>query len=217
MKLSPSILSIKEDRKLNIDLMDKQDIDYIHLDVMDGIFVTNKTKPFKEEYDEVSNLTKPLDVHLMVKDIIKYVDNYALLKPEYITFHYEATSDVVSIIDYIKSKGIKVGLAINPDTSIDNIGPYLQDIDLVLVMSVFPGKGGQEFITSVEEKIDELKLLKNAYKYNYFIEVDGGINDKTIYKCLNADILVVGSYITKEHDYSTPIKVIKDKINNIYM
>ena len=213
MKISPSILSIKEDRKLRIALMDKQDIDYIHLDIMDGKFVMNKTQGFKEDYEEVSDLKKPLDIHIMVEDIKKYVDNYALLKPRNITFHYEATKDPDSIIEYIRNKGIKVGMAINPSTSIDSIGPYLNDIDIVLVMSVEPGKGGQKFIDSAQEKIDELRLLKNAYKYNYEIEVDGGINDQTVLKCLNADIIVVGSYITNTHDYKHQIDVIKEKID----
>lgn len=212
MEISASILSIKDDIKNNIKRVDNLEINYIHLDIMDGKFVTNKTRDFEEIVSDISEVTKPLDVHLMVADIKKYIDKYALLNPKFITFHIEAADNPSEIIEYIKSKNIKVGISIKPNTDIEDLGPYLREVDLVLVMSVEPGYGGQAFINEMEEKIDELRLLKNAYQYPYLIEVDGGINDKTIYKCINADILVIGSYITGSSNYGEKLRVIKEKL-----
>ena len=212
MKLSTSILSIKSDIEEKVKLIDSLNTDYIHLDIMDGKFVPNKTKDFKEVYEYVKDLSKPLDVHLMVNDIKKYVDKYALLSPEFITFHIEATDNPEELINYIRSKNIKVGMSIKPNTDFEDLGPYLRDLDLILVMSVEPGRGGQEFLLDMEEKIDELRLLKNAYGYNYLIEVDGGINNRTVTRCLNADIVVVGSYITSSNDYEKSINEINKKI-----
>lgn len=212
MELSVSILSIKDDIEEKIKKIDNLDIDYIHLDIMDGKFVINKTRDFKSIYENVKDLKKPLDVHLMVKDVKSYIDKYALLNPKFITFHLESVDNPKEIIDYLKSKNIKVGMSIKPNTDIEDLGPFLKDLDLILIMSVEPGCGGQEFIDDMEARIDELKLLKNAYNYSYLIEVDGGINDKTIYKCLNADICVVGSFITSSNDYEDKLNVLKEKL-----
>ena len=212
MLLSTSILSIKENIQDKIEELNTLDVDYIHLDIMDGKFVTNKTRSFNEIINDISKTTKLVDVHLMVKDVKKYVDKYLLIKPDIITFHVEAIKDVDEMIDYIKSNNIKVGLAIKPNTSLEDISFYLDKVDIVLVMSVEPGRGGQEFILDMEEKIDELRLLKDAYKYNYLIEVDGGINNKTLLNTLNADMIVVGSYITSSNDYKKQIATLKDQI-----
>lgn len=212
MELSISILSIKDNIEEKIKMIDDLDINYIHLDIMDGKFVINKTRDFKSIYEDVKDLKKPLDVHLMVKDVKSYIDKYALLNPKFITFHLEAADNPKEIIEYIKSKNIKVGMSVKPNTDIEDLGPFLKDLDLILIMSVEPGRGGQEFIDDIEARIDELKLLKNAYNYSYLIEVDGGINDKTIYKCLNADILVVGSFITCSNNYQDRINILKEKL-----
>lgn len=210
-KLSTSILSIKENIKENVQQLAKFNTDYIHLDIMDGKFVSNKTWDIESIKEIIKDINKPLDVHLMVSDIKKYIDDFSTLKPEYITFHLEATSDASNVINYIKSKGIKAGISINPNTNVEDLIAYLKSIDLVLIMSVEPGKGGQEYLRSANDKIDELELLRNAYKYNYVIEVDGGITDQTIEECLNADIFVVGSYITNGN-YKEQIDIIRRKI-----
>lgn len=195
MKLSVSILGIKDDIE-KIREIEKSHADYIHLDIMDGEFVSNKVDMF-------NNYNKTLDIHLMVNNIKEYIDKYKLLKPEYLTFHYEVVDNPKEIIDYIHSLGIKAGISINPATPVDSIFPYLKDIDLVLVMSVVPGKGGQTYMESSTDKINKLYELKQ--QYNYQIEVDGGINNETIKYVKNADIVVVGSYITKSENYSEKI------------
>lgn len=195
MKLSVSILGIKDDIE-KIREIEKSRADYIHLDIMDGEFVSNKVAMF-------ANYNKTLDIHLMVNNVKEYIDKYKLLNPEYLTFHYEAVDNPKEMIDYIHSLGIKAGISINPITPVDSIIPYLKDIDLVLIMSVVPGKGGQTYIESSTDKINKLYELKQ--QYNYQIEVDGGINNETIKYVKNADIVVVGSYITKSENYSEKI------------
>ncbi len=206
MKISASFLSIKDNLKENIDLLTKCDIDYLHLDIMDGIFVKNKTWDISE-IKNLINYNKPLDVHLMVSDVYKYVDEYKDLNPEFITFHYEVDLDIMDIINYIKKYNIKVGLSIKPNTKVDEIIPYLPYLDLILVMSVEPGEGGQKFIIDSVDKIKKLKELKG----DYLIEVDGGINDSTISLVKDVDIAVIGSYITSGN-YEEKIKSIKEKI-----
>ena len=206
MKISASFLSIKDNLKDNINLLTKCDIDYLHLDIMDGVFVNNKTWDILEIKDLINN-NKPLDVHLMVSDVYKYVDEYKTLNPDFITFHYEVDLDIMDIINYIKKFNIKVGLSIKPNTKVEEIIPYLPFIDLVLVMSVEPGFGGQEFITNSVDKIKKLKELKG----DFLIEVDGGINNQTIDLVKDVDIAVIGSYITSGN-YEEKIKSIKEKI-----
>lgn len=190
MKISASILSIKEDIKKNVSKLVDTDIDYIHLDIMDGNFVSNKSWDISE-VNKFIDKRKPLDVHLMVDDVYKYIDEYKELNPLYITFHYEIKHDIMELINYLNKLNIKVGLAIKPDTEVEKIIPYLPFLDLVLVMSVEPGYGGQKFI-NVSSKIEKLIKLKGDYK----IAVDGGINDETINLINKADIAVIGSFIT---------------------
>lgn len=206
--LSVSILGIKENIKENIEKLDNLNIDYFHIDIMDGKFVENKTWEYTEIEEILKKTKTKKDVHLMVYDIKKYVDDFKKLNPEIITFHYEATENPLEIIKYIKEQNIKVGLSIKPKTNIKEIKPLLKEIDLVLVMSVEPGKGGQEYIENSTNKINQLKELKQENNYNYIIEVDGGINNKTKEKAKNADILVVGSYITN-NNYEEKIKEFK--------
>lgn len=211
MKISASFLSIKDNLKENIEILDKTNIDYLHLDIMDGEFVNNKTYSIDEIKNLLSNTNKAKDVHLMVSDVVKYINEFKTLNPEFITFHLEATNNPNEIISYLKQMNIRVGISIKPNTSVDTILSYLNDIDLILIMSVEPGLGGQEFIKDVVSKIDYLKKLKKEKNYNYVIEVDGGINDQTINYCQNADIVVVGSYITNSDNYQTQVdKLLKN-------
>lgn len=206
--ISASFLAIKDNIKENINKLDKTSIDMLHVDIMDGIFVSNKTWNINEITDLLEHTNKPKDVHLMVSDVKKYIDDFKELKPYIITFHYEAINNIMEMINYIKSFNINVGISIKPNTSIELIKPFLQYIDLVLVMSVEPGMGGQKFIYTSVDKINELYQLREENNYHYLIEVDGGINDITSKLCNKADILVIGSYITNG-DYQTQINNIE--------
>lgn len=211
-KISLSVLSISDKLKEKIEEIDSLDIDYIHLDIMDGAFVSAKTWEVSQLKDVLSKVNKKLDVHLMVSDIRKYIDDYSSLNPEYITFHYEATTDPANVLAYIQNKNIKAGMSIKPTTTVSEISKYLPYLDLVLVMSVEPGKGGQEYINDTETKIDELVLLRKENNYDFIIEVDGGINSETIKKCNNADFFVVGSYITNSSSYKESIIKLKSSL-----
>ena len=209
MKIAASFLDIKEPKCEELNKLDSLDVDYIHLDVMDGVFVDNNTYTYEEFYDITRLTTKPKDIHLMVSDVKKYIDEFSKMNPEFLTFHYEAVSEVGSVINYIKDLGIKVGMSIKPSTDVYEIAKYLPYLDLVLVMSVEPGKGGQTFIEESTKKIEQLYNLRREENYNYKIEVDGGINDTTIKKCYKADICVVGSFITKQ-DYEQALRKLRD-------
>lgn len=193
MKVSLSILSVKENIE-KIKELENLPIDFMHLDVMDGKFVPNQT-----DLTTLSFIEKKKDIHLMVEDVIKYVDLYVPMHPDYLTFHVEV-GNTERYISYIKSKGIQVGLSLCPSTPVEEIIPYLKDIDMVLVMSVEPGYGGQKFLESARDKIEVLSSLKDAY--DFLIEVDGGINKETAKFCRKADILVIGSAITEALDPS---------------
>ena len=206
MKVSTSFLSIKEDLKEKLQLLDNSKTDYIHLDIMDGVFTDNKTWDFNEIKDLFEDIKKPLDVHLMVKDAKEYIEKFQQLKPTYITIHYES-ENYLENINLIKKYGIKAGISIKPETKVDVLKNILPLVDLVLIMSVEPGYGGQTFIEESEYKINQLYALKN--KHHFHIEVDGGINDTTVKKCANADILVVGSFITNGN-YNEQIEKILD-------
>lgn len=194
MMVSASILSIKDNLKLSIKELSKTPIDFIHLDIMDGKFVSNTAYSIDDAKKIIDN-SKKLDVHLMVNDIEKYVLDFSTLNPEFITFHYEATSNIKYYIDLIKSLSIKVGIAINPETDVRVLDEYLKDIDLVLIMSVKPGAGGQKFIPSSIDKVKYLMEMKRDNNYSYLVSIDGGVNSDTI-KDINTDIVVVGSFLT---------------------
>lgn len=210
MKVGVSILSSSIKAEDIVKKLDGSSADYIHVDIMDGKFVENKTWTYNEVKKIVSYSSLPLDVHLMVKEPAKYIENYALLNTTNLIFHYEAVKDIESMISLVKEYGLKVGIAINPDTSEEVIFPYLKDIDVALVMSVVPGKSGQSFIENTPSKIKNLKeeIIRQGVKT--IISVDGGINDETGLLCKEAgvDMLVSASYIHK--DIVNNIKVLKD-------
>lgn len=200
MKIAGSVLEILGEDNL-IKKLSKSGIDYIHLDVMDNDFVNNYSFPNKKIYKDIDI---PIDIHLMVNKIDKYIEYYKDINPSFITFHYEI-GNILNNIKLIKENNIKVGLAINPETNIEEIIPFLDKIDLILIMSVHPGYGGQEFIDNSIKKVNMLKEYRNKFKLNYLIEIDGGINDLNIIS-LDVDIAVIGSYITKSSDYKNQIR-----------
>lgn len=198
MELSVSILN-SQDRKEMIKLLNKSNSTYTHIDVMDGVFVSQRTFLI-EEIKELSTLSKKkLDVHLMVENPIIYIDKMSdLSNIEYITIHLEIERDIKKILTQIKLYGFKAGLSIKPNTDINLLLPYLDYIDLLLVMTVEPGYGGQSFLPSSSKRLEEIKKITR--EYNIKLEVDGGINNITIKKVPQADIAVVGSYITNSYD-----------------
>ena len=181
-------------------------IKWIHFDVMDGKFVRNVSfeTPFLKELCNKVDLVK--DVHIMIENPLSRVSEYANCGADYLTFHYEACKDdseVQEVIDKIHALKMKAGISIKPNTSIEKIYPFLKDLDLVLVMSVEPGYGGQRFIDHSIEKIAFLKNEIEKNNYPTLVSVDGGVNDKTASLCLNAgaDILVVGQYLFNREDF----------------
>lgn len=206
MELSVSILNAS-DKKKTIDILNDADISYIHLDVMDGNFVSKKSLPLEEINELVAITKKRIDIHLMVSNPIEYIENIEKSKNiEYITIHLEIEKDIKETLLKIKSYGYKAGLSIKPNTDINKLLPYLEYIDLILLMTVEPGLGGQPFMETSIEKINQLKkLVDNKIK----IEVDGGINNITINSVKKADIAVVGSYITTSENMIEKIKELK--------
>lgn len=206
MKVSVSVLK-EYDRLINaVKKVNDSSADYIHIDVMDGIFVDNKKFPLEVVKDVKSISKKPLDVHMMVESEQLIKDYASTLLPYYITFHVEILKNS-SIIDYIKNLGVKVGIAINPETDYKKLIPYLNIIDLVLIMSVKPGEGGQEFMQEVLEKVKEIRKINSDIE----ISIDGGINDCTIKLAKEAGctMAVSGSYVTNSDNYNEKIKSLK--------
>lgn len=207
MKVSVSILSSKLKPTDITKKLDSTNADYIHLDIMDGKFTENKTWTFSEVKKIISYSKLPLDVHLMVNNPEKYIEDYAMLNTSYLTFHFEAVKDVQSTINKIKEYGLKVGVSICPDTQVDVLFPYLNEIDQVLIMSVVPGKSGQSFIETSPEKIQKLKEEIEKQNLKTIISVDGGINNETGLLCKEAgvDMLVSASYIHQDIIQNTNI------------
>lgn len=204
IKVSTSILTCNN-RIQATEELNKTNTDYIHIDYMDGIFVDNKEFTI-EEIKTLSKIsTKKLDIHIMAENPEPIIQELKGLNIEYITIHYEINKPLNKIINLIHNQGYKCGISIKPKTDPKNIIEYLEKIDLVLIMSVEPGKGGQKFIPDVLNKIKELK------QNNLIIEIDGGINDTNIEELKNiVDIVVVGSYITNSSDYNKQINNLKN-------
>ena len=203
IKISPSILSADFSQLgEEIKNLESSGADMIHVDVMDGHFVPNLTigPPVIKALRKYTNI--PFDVHLMINPVHKYIKDYAESGADIITIHPEATSSLQGSIDEIKKYKKKVGLSLNPDTKIKVIEKYLDQIDLVLVMSVFPGFGGQKFIKDVLKKIKRLSEIKDKKSFKFDIEVDGGINFSNFKEVLEAgaNILVSVTTIFKENN-----------------
>ena len=216
IKVSTSILSVKENEVKTFYNLEVAKTDYFHIDVMDGKFVKeNTSQKMKENIISLKNITTlPLDVHLMVEDVFEAIDEYISFEPQIITFHYEAIKDkkqIYSIINKIKEENIKVGIAIKPNTPVEDIYEFLPYVHLALVMTVEPGEGGQKLIESTIGKIEKLSKFIKDNDLEVDIEADGGIYDGNIEVLKNAgiDIAVAGTYIIKSNNYSDAIKKLK--------
>lgn len=209
MLIAPSLLSCDFSKMgEEIARMDKAGADWMHLDVMDGHFVPNLTfgapiikwvRPFSD---------KPFDVHLMISDPLRYIDDFADAGADIITFHIESDSDIDKTIDKIKSRGIKAGLVLKPKTPAEAVFPYLDRLDLVLVMTVEPGFGGQSFMADMMPKVEAIKAEINRRGLNVLIEADGGIGDATIAEVARAgvNVSVAGTAVFKAENPSQAIK-----------
>ncbi len=214
MIVAPSVLSanfMQLDKEIKS--IEESGATWIHYDVMDGHFVPNisfgysilkNIRPFTDLF---------LDVHLMISDPYKYLNEFISSGADLITFHYEAVEEgkISSLIEEIHKNNIKAGMSIKPDTPVKKIIPYLKDLDLVLVMSVEPGFGGQSFMPSANDKIKELRHLIDDYHYACLIEVDGGINDQTVQQVREAgcDVVVAGSYFFNSLNRKAAVELLK--------
>lgn len=210
MIVSPSILSMdfsKTEEEIN--KLNQTDAEFIHLDVMDGHFVSNKT--FDEQFIKTIKSNKIFDVHLMIKEPLKELHKY-IPYTKYLTFHYEAETKE-DILEYLKNQkdDCLIGLSIKPGTDVHVLDEFLPYLDLVLVMSVEPGKGGQKFMNSALSKIEYLVSEKKKKGYKYLVEVDGGINEQTakLVKGVGCEVVVAGSYVFSSSDYQAAIDRIR--------
>lgn len=212
VKIAPSILSA-DFAKLGEEIRDVErgGADYIHVDVMDGHFVPNITigPLIVEAIRPVTEL--PLDVHLMIENPDQYIEAFAKAGADYITVHVEASRHLHRTIQLIKSTGVKAGVVINPATPVESLKHIIEDIDMVLLMSVNPGFGGQKFISSVLPKIRQVKELADELNPNLEIEVDGGVNEETAKLCVEAGatVLVAGSAVFNKEDRAAAISSLK--------
>ena len=208
--IAVSFLKSLYSRCETIKKIDESDADLIHIDLLDGIYAGVNNLQIDEIINELKNTKKKLDIHLMIKEPFEIIKKLVNLNVWTITFHLNATTNPIEIIEYIKKYNIKVGIAINPDEDIKLIDKYLNLIDYVLIMSVYPGMGGQKFIPEVLNKIPYL------YNKNVLIGIDGGINEDTIkyLKDYKIDNVVSGSFVCMNNDYNLQINKLKKEACN---
>ena len=216
-EISASVLTVKKEEAIHTFYnLETAKIDYFHIDVMDGKFVEKNNIELMKDYaltiSHISNVG--LDVHFMVENVEEIIEDFIMLEPKIITFHIEATKEkdrTMKIIKDLKENQIKAGLAISPDTSIEEIKEYIPYVHMILVMTVVPGKGGQSLIPETLEKVKELREYLDKNDYDIDIQVDGGINDKTaeLAKDAGANILVAGNYIISSENYTESVNKLR--------
>ena len=208
--IAPSVLAADfANLQRDIEMINNSDADWFHIDIMDGVFVPNISFGMPVLRDIAKHATKTIDVHLMIVDPDRYISTFKNLGADILTVHYEACTHLHRTLQAIKAQGMKAGVALNPHTSISLLEDTIQDIDLVCLMSVNPGFGGQSFIENTYDKVIALKKLITRKGANTIIEIDGGVTSKNAKQLADAgaDVLVAGSYVFKSED---PTKTITD-------
>ena len=211
-RIAPSLLAADfANLERDIAMVNSSEADWFHIDIMDGVFVPNISYGMPVLKAIQKHVQKPLDVHLMIVDPDRYIETFAALGSEILTVHYEASTHLHRSIQKIKGCGMKAGVALNPHTPIRSLSETIQDIDLVCLMSVNPGFGGQSFIENTFEKVKEVKELIKTKKTSCLIEIDGGVTDKNASKLIScgADVLVAGSYVFGAPDPEAKIQLLK--------
>jgi ribulose-phosphate 3-epimerase len=215
--IAPSILAADfANLQRDVEMINRSEADWFHIDIMDGVFVPNISFGMPVLRDIVKHATKTIDCHLMIVDPDRYVETFAQLGCNILTVHYEACTHLHRTLQLIKSHDMKAGVALNPHTSIDLLKDVIQDIDLVCLMSVNPGFGGQSFIENTYDKVARLKELIDAKGCDTLIEIDGGVTDKNAKQLTDAgaDVLVAGSYVFKSTDQEATVKSLRALANN---
>ncbi|MCF4102360.1 ribulose-phosphate 3-epimerase [Gillisia sp. M10.2A] len=215
--IAPSVLAADfANLQRDLEMINSSEADWFHIDIMDGVFVPNISfgMPVLKAINE--HAKKTIDVHLMIVDPDRYIKEFATLGANILTVHYEACPHLHRTLQAIKAEGMKAGVAINPHTNVELLKDIIQDIDLVCVMSVNPGFGGQSFIENTYSKVQRLKEMIVTHNAPTLIEIDGGVTDKNASQLINAgaDVLVAGSYVFKSEDPLKTIKGLKEIANS---
>lgn len=215
--IAPSILAADfSNLSHDIAVVNQSDADWFHLDVMDGVFVPNISFGMPVIKSMAKHTTKPLDVHLMIVEPDRYIQTFADLGADVLTVHAEACTHLHRSLQSIKAAGMKAGVALNPHTPIASLSHIIADIDLVCLMSVNPGFGGQSFIEATYEKVRELRMLIDENKASTLIEIDGGVTDQNASQLVaaGADVLVAGSYVFSASDPTATIANLSAQVNS---